>query len=77
MSKNKTRGIIGIIVTTIFMLTCTIMALYAFANDLEGVVDKELTITYMKEYFSLFSGTIGVIIGYYFGVNQKQSESKS
>lgn len=74
MNKNKARNIIGIIVISFFMITSAIIAIYSYANDLKGIVDNQLTINYLKEYFSIFSGLIGVIIGFYFG---SKSNSKS
>jgi hypothetical protein len=72
MEHNKTQGILSIIIVSVFMVVTGIIAIYTYANDLEGNVEGGVTTQHLKDYFALFTGIIGTIIGYYFGKGNKQ-----
>ena len=74
MKQIKTETILSIIIVSIFMIVTGIIAIYTYANDLGGNVDNQVTSTHLKDYSQLFTGIIGIIIGYYFG---KDKESGS
>jgi uncharacterized membrane protein YfcA len=76
MEHSKTQGILSIIIVSVFMIVTGIIAIYTYANDLQGNVDGNITTEHLKDYFALFTGIIGTIIGYYFGKGSKQ-KSKS
>jgi hypothetical protein len=71
--KNKlgAKDIIAIIIITIFMVVTALIAFYSYANDYQG--GSEITADHLKNYFALFSGTIGIILGYYFGKEKSKS----
>ncbi len=77
MDITTIRAIISIVVRTVFMLVSGIIAIYTFANDLKGTYPDHLPAQHLKEYFSMFTGIIGIIIGYYFGKSDSQQISKS
>jgi len=72
MEQNKIQGILAIIVVSVFMVVTGIIAIYTYANDLQGIVDGKITTDHLKDYFSLFTGIIGTIIGFYFGKSSKK-----
>ena len=65
MKKLTTQTILAIIIVSGFILVTGIIAIYGYANDIK--VDTEKTLTHLQGYSQLFTGIIGVIIGYYFG----------
>ncbi len=70
MSKLSTQAILAIIIVVFFMIVTGIIAIYGFANDIQG--SSAITITYLKEYSSIFTGIIGTIIGYFFGKGEEK-----
>lgn len=67
MNDDKVRAILSIIIVLTFMIVTGIIAVYVYANDLAGVADASKTSEHLKDYSALFTGIIGIIIGYYFG----------
>ncbi|MEQ9289335.1 MAG: hypothetical protein RIG77_20575 [Cyclobacteriaceae bacterium] len=75
MEQSKIQGILSIIIVSTFMIVTGIIAIYTYANDLQGVTEGNITSNHLKDYFSLFTGIIGTIIGYYFGKNNPGKKS--
>lgn len=67
MKTEKLKAIISLILITAFVLTSSILALIP---PLKGAPAGEYT-AHMQNYWTLYSGVIGVIIGYYFGKKEE------
>lgn len=68
MNTDKVRSIIAIIVVSCIMLVISLIAL-------ESVLfGSELNIDLLKTWSSLWTGVLGVILGYYFGKTKTDSD---
>lgn len=62
-----------------FTLACIVIYGFFILNfmiligAITGLVDFNIAINYTKEYLSVFSGLVGVVLGYYFGREGKDS----
>lgn len=66
MTKEKVKSIISLLIVGSFVITATLLALIpVLKGDPAGAYTDHI-----KEFWALYSGVIGVIIGYYFGSNQ-------
>lgn len=74
MNVNRIRAIIAIVVIGIFMLITAIMAIYPIF--IETKVDLNTYSDFFAKIASVYTGIIGVIIGYYFGRSKEVAESK-
>ena len=74
MKTEKVQAILAIVIVTIFMVVTGIIAIYSYANDLEGITDSEITLNHLKNYTAIFTGIVGTIIGYYFGKGKTAKE---
>ena len=74
MNNNRVRAILSLIIVSFVMLVTAGIAVYTYANDLQGLVDEGKAFDHIQNYLSLFTGIIGVIIGFYFG---KESNPKN
>jgi putative Mn2+ efflux pump MntP len=74
MKKSTARNLIGGFIIFTYMITSAIIVLYSLANDLKGTYSGNLTLVYFKEYFSISSGIVGIVIGYYFGTTTKKED---
>ncbi len=82
MTINRIRAIIAIVVIGIFMVITAIMAIYPL------LAETRVQLSEYSDFFakiaSVYTGIIGVIVGYYFGrsrdlaeTNQPQDSSKN
>jgi len=68
MEDNKTRSRIAIIMILSFVLIMGFVIIFPFISELADLSgNNEVIIRYLDKTASLFSGIIGIIIGYYFG----------
>ncbi len=66
--KIEVPSILSILVVGGFVLTTTVIALVPVLTG----KPSDTYITLLKEYWSLLSSIMGLIIGYYFGKGKKQ-----
>lgn len=65
--EEKTRRVIAIIITTSFCLITLLLIIIPYVFDLVGYSGvEEVRMEYLDKVISVFTGIIGVIIGYYF-----------
>ena len=69
MKKTTIRSIIAILVVGVFMLITGVMALFPIYAG--GGVDLTVYSQYFAQTASVYTGIVGVVIGYYFGRNSK------
>lgn len=72
MNTEKTKSVISIIIVLTFCFVGATLALYPI---LSGTPIAE----YMENiriFFAMYSGIVGVIVGYYFGSNNKNDQQK-
>ena len=62
MNDDKIRWYLTVAVVGFFLMTVFL----AFVAGVIGYMDTDTTKEFIKSIFSVFSGIIGVIIGYYF-----------
>ena len=75
MTLNKVRTILALMVVGVFMLITAAMALFPlFAPD---AVDASKYSDYFAKTASVYTGIVGVIIGYYFGRNHETQGGKA
>ena len=74
MSINKIRAIIAIVVIGIFMLITAIMAIYPLFAETR--VDLNTYSDFFAKIASVYTGIIGVIVGYYFGRSKELADRK-
>ncbi len=68
MTDNKIRNFIALTVVITFLIIISFLTIYPYMAELEGMVDTGGTmLKFLEKTSSLFSGIIGVILGYYFG----------
>lgn len=74
MSINKIRAIIAVVVIGIFMVITAIMAIYPL------FAETRVQLSEYSDFFakiaSVYTGIIGVIVGYYFGRSKDSADSK-
>jgi hypothetical protein len=72
MTTPKVRAVLAIVVVGTFMIITAVMALFPlFAKsnvDVEGYAD------FFAKTASVYTGIVGVVIGYYFGRSERASE---
>ena len=61
MTTEKVRSYLAIIITSGILITASILALE------EIFTDKETNLAVLKNWSTLWTGILGVILGYYFG----------
>lgn len=73
MTINKIRAIIAIVVIGIFMVITAIMAIYPL------LAETRVQLSEYSDFFakiaSVYTGIIGVIVGYYFGRSKDLAET--
>ena len=65
MSINKVRAIIAIAIVGVFMLITGVMALYPLISETQ--VNLKDYSDFFAKIASVYTGIIGVIVGFYFG----------
>ena len=75
MSINRIRGILAILVVGIFMLITGFMAIYALIG--RPNVDIATYSDFFSKTSSVYTGIIGVIIGYYFARSKDLESDKT
>jgi len=63
MNVNKMQAIISILVIAVFVIATCIIALIPILAER----NPQLYTEHLKTFASLYSGIIGIIVGYYFG----------
>lgn len=71
MKDNKIRGLLAIVIIVFVLGTCSYLVLNEYYYNFRGVGDPEAKFKALKEYSALFSGIVGMIIGYYFRGSDK------
>ncbi len=70
--KSKIRNILAIIIVVVMLLTLVFILIYPYIMDLSGRNGvNDTTFKVFDKATALFTGIIGVIIGFYFGGGQK------
>ncbi len=72
MKINNIRAIIALIIVGVFMSITAVMALYPLFTKAQ--VDLNAFADFFVKIASVYTGIIGVIVGYYFG---KRSDAKT
>lgn len=74
MTINKIRAIIAIVVIGIFMLITAVMAIYPLFAETK--VELNTYSDFFAKIASVYTGIIGVIVGYYFGRSKDLTDNK-
>ena len=74
MSINKVRAFIAIAIVGIFMLITGVMALYPLISETQ--VNLKDYSDFFAKIASVYTGIIGVIVGFYFGRIKDSSNDK-
>lgn len=74
MTISKIRAIIAIVVIGVFMLITAIMAIYPLFAETR--VELSAYSDFFAKIASVYTGIIGVIVGYYFGRSKELADSK-
>jgi uncharacterized membrane protein HdeD (DUF308 family) len=74
MNVNRIRAIIAIVVIGVFMLITAIMAIYPLFAETK--VELNTYSDFFAKIASVYTGIIGVIVGYYFGRSKELIDSK-
>ena len=74
MNTQKIRSIIALMVVGVFMLITGLLAIFPLFSD------KAMELTSYADFFNktsgIYTGIVGVIIGYYFARNANAKETK-
>jgi hypothetical protein len=70
MSLNSVRAYIGLLVVGIFMIIIGFMAIYPLVSETKVALSEYSD--FFAKTASVYTGIIGVIVGYYFGRTQDQ-----
>ncbi len=74
--ESKVRHIIAIVLVLAFIGVISFLIIYPYKSELAGFTgNDDVMLKYLDKTASLFTGIIGVIIGYYFG-NRSQNQGK-
>ncbi len=74
MKVERVRSILGLLIVGTFMLITGIMALFPlFAG---GNVDFDSYAGFFAKTASVYTGIVGVVIGYYFGRSEQSTEKQ-
>ena len=73
MSINKVRAIIAIVIIGVFMLITAIMAIYPLVGETKVVLSDYAD--FFAKIASVYTGIIGVIVGYYFGRSKQLTDT--
>lgn len=74
--EDKIRHILALILIISFLGIIGFLIIYPYKNELVGLTDNDnVMIKYLDKTASLFTGIIGVIIGYYFGNRNNNNAS--
>ncbi len=71
MTENKVRSLLALLVIGGFLFVNTAI----IAVILIGLVDAKSGLMVLKDTIAIFSGVVGIIIGYYFG-KRESDQSK-
>ncbi len=74
MNINKVRAMLAIAVVGIFMLITGIMAIYPLLTETQ--VELNAYSDFFAKIASVYTGIIGVIVGYYFGRTKETFDNK-
>lgn len=73
MSTERVRAFIAIVVVGVFMLITGVMALFPLLSPRN--VDVNIYADFFSKTASVYTGIVGVIIGYYFGRDTSRSKA--
>jgi hypothetical protein len=65
MRTASIRAILALVVVGVFMLITAVLALYPIFS--KGNVEMDMYASFFSKTASVYTGIVGVIIGYYFG----------
>jgi len=74
MNVNKVRAIIAMLVIGVFMLITAVMAIYPLFAETK--VELNTYSDFFAKIASVYTGIIGVIVGYYFGRSKDLTDNK-
>jgi hypothetical protein len=76
--EEKTRRLIAITIIATFCLIASLLFIIPYALDLAGYTQTdEIRTVYLDKLVSVFTGIIGVIIGYYFRGKNDEMKNES
>ena len=70
MKINKVRGFLAIIIVTSIMLVISLIALEPL------LIGSKINMELLKTWSSIWSGVLGIILGYYFGKRDDESKEE-
>ncbi len=74
--EDKIRHVLALILILSFLGIIGYLIIYPYQNELQGLTGNDnVMIKYLDKTASLFTGIIGVIIGYYFGNKNNNNAS--
>ncbi len=73
-NDSKTRNFLALVVVCGYVMTIVVLAL---VPPLLKIGDPTIISEWMKTFGSLFSGTVGVVMGFYFGRSTAVREEQS
>lgn len=75
MEIKKIRAILAIIIVGVFMVITAVMALYPILT--KSQVDLNAYADFLSKIASIYTGIIGVIVGFYFGRKSDLNDNKT
>lgn len=75
MEIKNIRAILAIIIVGVFMVITAVMALYPILTD--SPVDLNAYADFLSKIASVYTGIIGVIVGFYFGRKSDINDNKT
>lgn len=75
MKLKNIRAVLAITILGVFMLITAVMALYPLFTD--SSVDLNAYADFFAKIASVYTGIIGVIVGFYFGKKSKNKKSSN
>ena len=74
MKTESVRAFLAVLVVGVFMLITSVMAIFPLFS--KGNVEMDQYATFFSKTASVYTGIVGVIVGYYFGRSEKLSDAK-
>ena len=65
--KDNVKNIIAIMFVFFFLALISLVIIYSYMEELKGESQENIAFNYLLGKSSIFTGLIGLIIGYYFG----------
>lgn len=65
MNTSTVRAVLALVIVGVFMMITSVMAIYPLFS--ESNVELDMYANFFSKTASVYTGIVGVIIGYYFG----------